>query len=351
MQTSSFKRSVSLVFLVGFGHFGCGQATDARPGAAPTPAAGASDSEPTSDPTSDAAGGAPGGAAAGSPGAAAAAAPGEAPAPVVSDRVPPEILSVTPANGAVGVKAGAPIVISFSEPMDQRATLDAFASETLPRTDATLSWNEAGTTLTIQPHTPLEYAHATRKDDEPLELDARRYGYSLTRFATDLAGNPLAETRVTFSTLRDVTHTLSAVPALTGVLQGTGDDTRMYGFISFDTSLLPSGIVALERAATRCSIDYVTTDAVPIHRVEFDALTPAAIDAGPGTLLATLPPGTSGNRPLSPTLNWADDSERGAARRYSQYRLDLVTPFTPSAAGIAARVLGATSVELEYLLP
>lgn len=276
----------------------------------------------------------------------------EASTPLLGDHVPPRILSVTPANGAVGVKADAPIVISFSEPMDQRATLDAFASETLPRRDTTLTWNDAGTILTLQPNAPLEYAHATLEPGTSLELDAKQYGYTVTRFATDLAGNPLQETSVTFSTLREVKQTYAALPELTGVLPGAGNDAHFYGLVTFDADQLPAGIVTVEHAVMH-SDPYVLGADVPLYHVRFSGLGPSALGA-PGQLIETLPRSMTGDQVIPDQLTALlapDYTGRSASYHYSQYRLQLPAGLTEGDVPAVRKLLVDVKIEAEYLLP
>jgi len=371
MQTSTFRHSVSLLFLIGLGGLGCGHSARSHsadassdsaspsaggegPGAGGEPSGGggtagpvlsgvqapeAAGGEPASlekTGDSDAVGGAGNNAAAGAP----------------SDRVRPSIVSLTPANGAIGVKADAPIVIEFSEPMDRRATLDAYASGTLPSAEAGMTWNDAGTILTIQPERPLDYARATLNHDGSLELTPKQYDYTLTQRATDLAGNALEETRVTFSTLREVRQTLEPVGELTGVLASADAVPRLYACLSLDADQLPAGIVALEHAVVRTD-PYFLSAPLPIYHVRFDQLTPAAAGA-PGQLLTTLPQGTTGDLVIPEALAArvaSDYTQRSALYHYSQYRLEL--PEGTSEANVLAvnKFLADASVEVDYLLP
>lgn len=272
------------------------------------------------------------------------------------DTTPPHIVSLRPPNGAVGVLADTPIIIEFSEPMARRETGDAFASETLPRAETEMSWNEAGTVLTLQPHRSLSYAHATLENDEALELRADTYGYTLTRFATDLAGNPLSETSVRFSTLREVTHRLRPVAELTGALRDQPPGAlqpRWYGFVTFDASSLPSGIVRLERAVAELG-PYGLNEPVPVFDVTFAQLSAAPTGSVPGVLVGTFASGASGALALpEPVRAFFIQTylTRSDADRYAQFRLDLPASVAGVDVSVLDRALAATSLELDYLLP
>ncbi len=369
MQHSALLVPFSLV-LLGLGSAACGQAADAtgQPDTAPVSDAGAGTDPvrgwghdrgatqlnlpPFSD---DGQGGAS--AVATPPAAPSAAVAPDRAATAPADATPPRIVSVQPANGAAGVRADAPIVIEFSEPMDQLATRDAFASETLPRVETGWSWNEAGTVLTLQPRS-LSYAHATLEDDEPLELQSKTYGYTLTRFATDLAGNALAKTTVQFSTLRQVTHTLTPVAARTGAVRDVSlgsDHPRLYGFLTFDAAVLPAGVLKLERAVAELG-PHSLNQPVPVYDVSFDQLSAAPTGAAPGAQIGAFPSGVSGAlllpEPACALLIKAY-LNRTSAHHYAQFRLDLPATLGDRDVDLALvnQALGQTSLVADYLLP
>jgi hypothetical protein len=277
---------------------------------------------------------------------------GEPAAAPKNDTTAPRIVSLEPKNGAVGVSADAHIIIEFSEPMNQRATVDAFASQSLVRPELDMTWNDAGTILTIAPRAALDYAHTTLSGAQPLELEAQAYRYTLNRFASDLAGNSIEETSVKFATLREVTHTLTPVPSLTGVVSSGAVDSKSYAFLSFDFAQLPVDIHTLRWAVVR-SGHYVVGEPLPVFDVAFDELSPAAITAGPGTLITTLTKGMTGDQ-LVPESVWpflAWDYQHGTAtHRYSQFRVELPTSDLATRQAVA-ELLAQTSVELDYLLP
>jgi hypothetical protein len=115
------------------------------------------------------------------------------------DTTPPTILSMSPANGAVGVREDEPVVITFSEPMDRGSVEGTLFAASLG--DVTLKWNEAGDVLTIVPDEPLPYAQGI--GDDPDEVTALHYYVVVGTGARDLAGNQIvvgAET--TFWTMK-----------------------------------------------------------------------------------------------------------------------------------------------------
>src|SRR6201999_3397269 len=68
------------------------------------------------------------------------------------DTTRPTVVSVSPADQAVGVESDATIVITFSEPMDLQATQTALQSPELPLSAAVLTWDPDGKVLTITPN-------------------------------------------------------------------------------------------------------------------------------------------------------------------------------------------------------
>lgn len=135
-----------------------------------------------------------------------------------TDNVPPTVVSVFPADGATGVRGEVELLIEFSEPMDQNATEDAYASASagLGPTDVGFSWNAAGTILTVTPAAPLAYAQGT----DPSATAALEYVFALGAGATDLAGNALAAVDYGFATLRHITTRLAGDPAQDGDVSG-----------------------------------------------------------------------------------------------------------------------------------
>jgi hypothetical protein len=262
----------------------------------------------------------------------------------------PHIVSVSPENGAVAVAADARIVIEFSQPMDAASTLSAWQSDSLPRDSVAFAWNDAGTVLTVTPQQPLEYAHAALSDAERLELAAKGYAYTLTGAATDRAGHAMAEITVTFSTLREIAHTLHNVPELTGIVVDPQAPALATGFLTVDLAPLPPNIRFLERAVGRTS-EYQLFAPVTVSQVAFRRLDASALEAEPRRVVGILPAGTTGDLPLPESL-WhfltADYRARSGARTYSQYRFDLPPG---SNAAVAEKLLKDSVLELDYLAP
>ncbi len=181
---------------------------------------------------------------------------GEPPEP---DTTPPTILSVAPADGAVGVLANEDIVITFSEAMDHTTTRNAYDSADLPSGSATFSWSTGDTVLTVHPTAGLVLAQGT----DPTVM-AKQYAIAIRETASDLAGNPLgSDYGWSFHTMRRITQTLpvevrwigyqnSVCPGTTTGSIGWSHyfDTPYVGslLLSFDISGLPAGISSWEAA-------------------------------------------------------------------------------------------------------
>jgi hypothetical protein len=183
---------------------------------------------------------------------------GTEPEPEVDD-VPPGIVEVFPANGAIGVVEDAQIVVTFDEPMDNVVTEAAFQSMQLPHEAVELYWRDNSQQLVIRPQEGLEYADVTSPDG-----DAKTYVFTIAGTATDVAGNPLGTDRTyTFTTLRHVTHSLG-IPRSGGRVAYEGDPTlgrrcsspdsvliagdnlanqAIKSLVSFELGSLPEGIV------------------------------------------------------------------------------------------------------------
>jgi hypothetical protein len=166
-------------------------------------------------------------------------------------------VQVSPAEGAVGVLAEAPIVLTFSEPMNTASVHAAWSSLNLPAEALNFSWNPAGTVLTVDASGVLEHQAGDQN------VMALGYDFSLQINAVDAEGDPLASPFTTwFDTARDVTMVIPAspsVPSGTGSFDGTastdvlrvGDsasNTTWRAFTTFDLSSVPEGVVRWEEA-------------------------------------------------------------------------------------------------------
>jgi hypothetical protein len=179
------------------------------------------------------------------------------------DTTAPEILAITPANGAAGVRADATVVIEFSEPMDQLSVQNSLDTSDLG--GVTFAWSDGGATLTITPDDALDYAEG--EGNFPENIDPVSYHVVLGTGATDEAGNPVdVGVETLFTTLKSMTTTFARDNALTGA--GTpsgvttdaddfiyiGDDdlggaaNGYRGYITMDMSPLPDTTVAIVEA-------------------------------------------------------------------------------------------------------
>jgi hypothetical protein len=170
-----------------------------------------------------------------------------------TDTTPPSIISLDPPNGSTGVTKDKAITVTFSEPMNQAATQNAFQSTDLPYNSVTFSWDKDGKILTILPNKPFEYLET--KDPFAIPLS---YKYSLTNTATDIVGNKLTGISTSFSTMKKVSSTISSTDDLTGGVWSDGsvksadcpkiclgDDIsnrQLRGFVDFSLKLLPSKV-------------------------------------------------------------------------------------------------------------
>ncbi len=172
--------------------------------------------------------------------------PASPPPPSPPPPAVPTVVSISPANGATGVRADARIVVTFSKPMDQAATQVAYQSADLPATAVTFDWNAAGTQMTVKPNAPLEYAKGA-----DTSLVAKNYELKLTSTAKDQGGLALVPLTSSFKTLRDIATVLSSDKTLDGYAQSDNfadsSNTALYvgdrdnnvgirGFITFDLS-------------------------------------------------------------------------------------------------------------------
>ena len=103
------------------------------------------------------------------------------------DTTPPTILSVSPANGALGVRADANVVITFTEPMNRASAELAYELTSIPASGASFVWSDDSTVLTVNPDTDLAYAVGTSTSFP----SQRSYSLTIRRGAEDAAGNAM----------------------------------------------------------------------------------------------------------------------------------------------------------------
>lgn len=129
------------------------------------------------------------------------------------DTTPPTIVSISPENGAVGVRADTAVVIEFSEPMDQLSVQNTLDTSDLAGVQ--FSWSDGGKIITITPDEPLAYAEGT----DPAEVDALVYVVTLGSAAADEAGNTVdSGIQTIFSTMREISVTVGIDDAMTASL-------------------------------------------------------------------------------------------------------------------------------------
>ncbi len=186
--------------------------------------------------------------------------------PETPDTTAPTFLSISPADGDTGIRRDAPVVIRFSEAMDQLSVQNSIDSTDLGAVD--FGWSDGGATLTITPATPLEYAEGTGID--PSVTPGIAYQVVVGTGATDEAGNAVAEgLQSKFTTLKSITYSLSRDNEQTGA--GTpsgvitdeddflvvGDDDAggaangYRGYITMDLSPIPQSAVEIFSAGLR----------------------------------------------------------------------------------------------------
>jgi hypothetical protein len=280
MRHAQFISSLLCVSLVGLAGGCSSPADDPMDGMADTDGDDTADGSDTSDPSSgdpssgDPSGGDPSGGdpTGGDPTGGDPSGGSTGDEPVDEDLEPPTILSVSPADGETGVAADAPIVITFSEPMDKAATQVAYQSTDISPAAVTMSWNDAGDELTIVPNDPFEYAEGLSTDIDTLE--PLSYAFTIGQAARDKAGNELeSELPVEFSTYRRLLHLEYMMGSMTARLRGSGgfilgtllagddqDGDYYWGVTSVALYDLPAGIEVFEEVVFNADQDEAVPD-------------------------------------------------------------------------------------------
>jgi len=299
----------------------------------------------------------------------------------------PRVLGVSPADGAIGVASDAQIVITFSEPANRAAFEAAYESADLPRASLEFTWNEPNTMLTMKPMSPLGYQSGAAEPDGSAGFLPKTYHYGFNDVTWDDAGHVLPATRLTFSTLRQVSAALPADTLRTGnwtdgegegihnCLRGAkapyaptvcvGDDSnnvRYTGFVSFDLSQLPATIT--EFSSARLVGDAVVYGAPSalgpslLEHVAFGDLSeaalavPASANLGPfysGTELAT-----GAHFELVEDITSAvaaDYATRTAGSNRTQYRLSFAKIAADGAWDDMELSTSSIALSTTYLLP
>jgi hypothetical protein len=273
------------------------------------------------------------------------------------DNEPPRVVSVTPADGALGVRSNEKLVLRFSQQMLKDSVETAYRSSDLPSPVVTFAWSDDFTTLTISPNAPLLYASGNALADGSVELAAKTYHYGFADGALASAGRALPELRFSFSTLRQVSAMSTSDPLLTGnwtdgegegidnCLRNAkapytpsvcvGDDAnnvRYTGFVSFDLSSFPDNIAEFSSARLQASaLVYGAPESLgesSLEHVFFAQLDQAALSTaamstlGPFYNGASVPSGTHLVLNEDLTGGVTDDyANRVARSKHSQYRL------------------------------
>jgi hypothetical protein len=291
------------------------------------------------------------------------------------DNTPPTILSVSPENGSIGVRADTDLVVTFSEPMDRVSTQAAYQSTDIPAGGVAFSWNSESTVLTVSASSDLLYAEGSNAND----VMAREYAAMIATTAEDEAGNRLeADFGWSFRTMRRITQTFTTgplnwimssglasnnlpCPSATAVVGDTADNIGRHLLVSRDISGLPDGIDEFEAAtlsASQDTTDQATFDAFgPILTRHVSALPPTSVTwATPTlhTLDAFSTGGPTGQRSVDARIALADDYEHRAERnRTSQYRLGFERITTNADDTVNSIRFGCASFVLtgQYLIP
>jgi Bacterial Ig-like domain len=282
---------------------------------------------------------------------------GAAGANSAADNEPLRVVSVTPADGALGVRSNDKLVIRFSQPMLKDSVETAYRSSDLPSPVVTFAWSDDFTALTVSPSAPLLYASGNAQADGSVELAAKTYHYGFADGALASAGRALPELTFSFSTLRQVSAVSSTDPRLTGnwtdgegegihnCLRNAqtpytpsvcvGDDAnnvRYTGFVSFDLSSFPDDIAEFLSARLQASaLVYGAPESLgdsSLEHVFFAQLDQAALSTAAISTLGPFYNGASVPNDTYLVLNEdltgsvADDyANRVARSNHSQYRL------------------------------
>lgn len=254
----------------------------------------------------------------------------------------PAVVSVTPSDGAAGVRPNADITIVFDRAMDTDSVEAAWSSELLPAGAVSFSWNPAGDTLTVDPDDPLPVAEGEGLD--PDVVDPIAIAYAIGTGAADADGNALAAAfQADFTTVRRMTVELTRHVPLSGSQESdggsppTGPDVFYSGdtsanlgvrmLISFALPELPAGAelasasLSAEQVFASTNIFNVFGGGLEAVRVRFAQLT-GAYDGGDLGSVGIFSNGAAdGNRSLTVTSAVLDDLADGVT--YSQFRFEF----------------------------
>ncbi|HEX2736237.1 MAG TPA: Ig-like domain-containing protein [Polyangiaceae bacterium] len=235
------------------------------------------------------------------------------------DKTAPHIVSTVPASDALGVLEDAKLKITFSERMDQASVKNALVISGADAADLSLSWDNAGTTVTITSSKPWQINTVQDVANAP-----RKYTVSIGTDAKDSAGNEIAASSFNFFTIRELqlglgptmiagvnSTTLSSMapsscgnndaPVGTFSSPSTGSYTL---FASYDANKLiqPSQITDFESATFRFvetdpSANFFPGGTVKVERVAYGAIDSNVLGLSPDHTVGTVsdPPAQFGS--------------------------------------------------------
>jgi hypothetical protein len=233
---------------------------------------------------------------------------GESPADPSGNGELARVSGVSPADGATGVDSDAEIVITFSGPVDESAIEAAYQSSDLPAAALTFVWNAGRTALTLKPKSALTFQAGAPDASGAVSFPPKTYHYGFNLLACATSNALFAGCDFSFSTLRQASSELAAIPSRTGnwtdgegegihdCLRSAkapyvptvciGDDSnnvRYTGFVSIDLSPLPVGIVRFSSARlTADALVYGSPSELGpslLEHVAFGVLSQAALTA------------------------------------------------------------------------
>ncbi|GGO19839.1 Ig-like domain-containing protein [Deinococcus humi] len=256
----------------------------------------------------------------------------------------PELLAVSPANGAVGVRKDTNIELSFSQPMNRASVEAAYVSfsDGLRRDEVTFVWNANGTKVTVDPKGDLSYADGTAA---PMT-----YSFLVGPSAASLSGGTLPESTVSFKTARLFKTVLGSQAGLDGYTssRNTASSNAQIGskiaraggmsdmvpegyatvsvraFFSFDLSGLPLTVAPEDISAATLSLEQVTvypTSAYADMSTEAEKLILEGVSYGDQLTIADF--GLPALSLVTPTFSTDASLKRRSAEVLAQVRDDV----------------------------
>jgi hypothetical protein len=261
----------------------------------------------------------------------------------------PELLAVSPANGAVGVHKDTNIEMSFSQPMNRASVEAAYVSfsDGLRRNEVTFVWNANSTKVTLDPKSDLSYA------DGPAAPIT--YSFLLGSSAASLGGGTLPESTVSFKTARMFKTVVGSQPELDGYTSsrdaassnaqvgsrfaragGMSDmvpdgyaTVSVRAFFSFDLSGLPLAVAPEDLSAATLSLEQVTvypSSAYADMTTAAEKLILEGVNYGDQLTVADF--GTPALSLVTPTFSADASLKRQSAEVLAQVRDDLTNRAT-----------------------